>query len=69
MKSAQTTAQVPEWLQSRFGLRDQKLQSWVGEAGTTAQSLLGGTLSTVSGLLVTATLVPVKIFLLFLHQR
>ena len=68
-KFAQTAAQVHEWLQSRIGLSDQKLQSWIGEAGTKAQGLLGGTLSTVSGLLVTFTLIPVYIFLLFLYQR
>ena len=68
-KFAQTTAQVHEWLQSRFGLSDQKLQSWVSEAGNRASSLLGGTLSAVSGLLVMATLIPVYIFLLFLYQR
>jgi AI-2 transport protein TqsA len=68
-KFAQTTAQVHEWLQSRFGLSDQKLQSWVSEAGNRASTLLGGTLSAVSGLLVVATLIPVYIFLLFLYQR
>ena len=40
-KLAETTAQVHEWLQNRFGLSDQKLQSWVSEAGTKAQGLLG----------------------------
>ncbi|MBO2007925.1 AI-2E family transporter [Hymenobacter negativus] len=69
VKFAQTTAQLHEWLQSRFGLSDQKLQSWVSEAGNRASSLLGGTLSAVSGLLVMATLIPVYIFLLFLYQR
>jgi len=68
-KFAQTTTQVHEWLQSQFGLSDQKLQGWVSEAGNRASSLLGGTLSAVSGLLVVATLIPVYIFLLFLYQR
>ena len=68
-KFAQTTAQVHQWLQSQFGLSDQKLQGWVSEAGNRASSLLGGTLSAVSGLLVVATLIPVYIFLLFLYQR
>ena len=68
-KFAQTTTQVHEWLQRRFGFSDQKLQGWVSEAGTRASSLLGGTLSAVSGLLVMATLIPVYIFLLFLYQR
>jgi len=66
---AQTTAQVHEWLQSQVGISDQKLQGWVSEAGNRASSLLGGTLSAVSGLLVAATLIPVYIFLLFLYQR
>ena len=69
IKLAQTTAQVHEWLQSRFGLSDQKLQGWLSEAGNRASGLLGGTLSAVSGLLVVATLIPVYIFLLFLYQR
>ena len=68
-KLAQTTAQVHGWLQSRFGLSDQKLQSWVSEAGNRASGLLGGTLTAVSGLLVVATLIPVYIFLLFLYQK
>ena len=41
----------------------------MSEAGTKAQGLLGGTLSAVSGLLVTFTLIPVYIFLLFLYQK
>jgi AI-2 transport protein TqsA len=68
-KLAETTAQVHEWLQSRFGVSDQKLQGWVSEAGTKAQGLLGGTLSTLSGILVSFTLIPVYIFLLFLYQK
>ena len=68
-KFAQTTTQVHEWLQDQFGLSDQKLQGWVGEVGNKASSLLGGTLSAVSGLLIVATLIPVYIFLLFLYQR
>ena len=68
-KFAQTTAQVHQWLQTRFGVSDQKLQSLLNEAGSRASSLLGGTLSAVSGLLVVATLIPVYIFLLFLYQR
>ncbi|WP_201978693.1 AI-2E family transporter [Hymenobacter rubidus] len=68
-KFAQTTAQVHQWLQSRFGLSDQKLQGWLNEAGNRASGLLGGTLSAVSGLLVVATLIPVYIFLLFLYQK
>ena len=68
-KFAQTTAQVHQWLQDQFGVSDQKLQDWVSEAGNRASSLLGGTLSAVSGLLVVATLIPVYIFLLFLYQR
>ena len=66
---AQTTAQVHEWLQTRLGISDQKLGGWVSEAGNRASSLLGGTLSAVSGGLVVATLIPVYIFLLFLYQR
>ena len=46
---AQTTAQVHEWLQTRLGISDQKLGGWVSEAGNRASSLLGGTLSAVSG--------------------
>lgn len=57
-KFAQTTAQVHQWLQDQFGISDQKLQGWVSEAGNRASSLLGGTLSAVSGLLVVATLIP-----------
>lgn len=68
-KFAQTTTQVHAWLQNQFGLSNQKLQGWVGEAGNRVSSLLGGTLSAVSGLLVVATLIPVYIFLLFLYQR
>jgi AI-2 transport protein TqsA len=68
-KFAQTTAEVHQWLQARFGVSDQKLQGYLSELGNRASALLGGTLSAVSGLLVVATLIPVYIFLLFLYQR
>ncbi|ALW86518.1 hypothetical protein AUC43_16370 [Hymenobacter sedentarius] len=68
-KFLQTTAQVHQWLQDRFGISDEKLQGLLGEAGNRASALLGSTLSAVSGLLVVATLVPVYIFLFFLYQR
>jgi predicted PurR-regulated permease PerM len=68
-KFAETTAQLHQWLQDQFGFSDQKLQGWVSEAGNRASSLLGGTLTAVSGLLVVATLIPVYIFLFFLYQR
>ncbi|WP_210521352.1 AI-2E family transporter [Hymenobacter terricola] len=68
-KFTQTSTQVHQWLQSRLGISDQKLQGWLSEAGNRASSLLGGTLSAVSGLLVVATLIPVYIFLFFLYQR
>lgn len=68
-KFAQTADEVHQFLQSRLGISDQKLQGWISEAGNRASSLLGGTLSAVSGLLVVATLVPVYIFLFFLYQR
>jgi AI-2 transport protein TqsA len=68
-KFAQTTTQLHGWLQTRFGLSDQKLQGWLSEAGNRASTLLGGTLSAVSGLAVVVTLIPVYIFLLFLYQK
>jgi AI-2 transport protein TqsA len=68
-KFAETTAQVHQWLQTRFGISDQKLQGYLSEAGNRASALLGGTLSAVSGLAVVVTLIPVYIFLLFLYQR
>lgn len=68
-KFAQTTVQVHQWLQGRFGVSDEKLQSVLSEAGSRATGLLGGTLSAVSGLLVVATLIPVYIFLFFLYQK
>ncbi|MBF9223538.1 AI-2E family transporter [Hymenobacter ruricola] len=68
-KFAETTVQVHQWLQTRFGVSDQKLQGYLSEAGNRASALLGGTLSAVSGLAVVVTLLPVYIFLLFLYQR
>jgi predicted PurR-regulated permease PerM len=68
-KFAQTTAEVHQWLQTRFGVSDEKLRGYLSELGNRASALLGGTLSAVSGLLVVATLIPVYIFLLFLYQR
>jgi predicted PurR-regulated permease PerM len=68
-KFAETTAQVHQWLQTRVGVSDQKLQGYLSEAGNRASALLGGTVSAVSGLLVVATLIPVYIFLLFLYQK
>ena len=68
-KFTQTSVQVHQFLQGRLGISDQKLQGWLSEAGNRASSLLGGTLSAVSGLLVVTTLIPVYIFLFFLYQR
>jgi len=68
-KLTQTTVQVHQWLQGRFGVSDEKLQSALSEAGNRATGLLGGTLSAVSGLLVVTTLIPVYIFLFFLYQK
>ncbi|AMJ65003.1 AI-2E family transporter [Hymenobacter sp. PAMC 26628] len=64
------TAQVVEqWLNARFGITNQKLMGYLNETGSRAAGLAGGTLTAVSGLLVTATLLPVYIFLLFLYQK
>ena len=68
-KLLQTVRQVEQWLNVRFGLTNQKLMSYVNEAGNRAAGLLGGTLTAVSGLLIVATLIPVYIFLLFLYQK
>ncbi len=68
-KLLQTTGQLEQWLNTRFGITSQKLRGYVNEAGSRAAGLLGGTLTAVSGLLVVATLIPVYIFLLFLYQR
>ncbi|MGI4873653.1 MAG: AI-2E family transporter [Janthinobacterium lividum] len=68
-KLVQTVGQLTQWLNTRFGLTNQKMMSYVNEAGNRAAGLLGGTLTAVSGLLVVATLIPVYIFLLFLYQK
>ena len=68
-KLLQVVAQGEQWLNTRFGVTNQKLMSYVNEAGNRAAGLLGGTLTAVSGLLVVATLIPVYIFLLFLYQQ
>ncbi len=68
-KLFQTTNLVEQWLDARFGLTNQKLMGYLNDAGSRAAGLAGGTLTAVSGLLVTATLLPVYIFLLFLYQR
>jgi AI-2 transport protein TqsA len=65
----QTSAELQGWLSQRFGISNQRLMGWLREAGSRATSLIGGTLSAVSGLLVMATLIPVYIFLLFLYQQ
>ena len=68
-KLAQTSAELQGWLNRRFGITNQRLVGWLREAGSRATSLIGGTLSAVSGLLVVATLIPVYMFLLYLYQR
>jgi AI-2 transport protein TqsA len=68
-KLMQVVGQLTQWLNTRFGLTNQKLMSYVNEAGSRAAGLLGGTLTAVSSLLVVATLIPVYIFLLMLYQR
>jgi AI-2 transport protein TqsA len=68
-KFVQVLGQLTQWLNTRFGLTNQKLMGYVNEASSRAAGLLGGTLTAVSGLLVVATLIPVYIFLLMLYQR
>jgi AI-2 transport protein TqsA len=68
-KLVQVIGQLTQWLNTRFGLTNQKLMSYVNDASSRAAGLLGGTLSAVSGLLVVATLIPVYVFLLMLYQR
>ena len=68
-KLLNVVGQLTQWLNTRFGLTNQKLLSYVNEAGSRAAGLLGGTLGAVSGLVVVATLIPVYIFLLMLYQR
>lgn len=68
-KLFQTVTQVEHWLNARFGVTNQKLMSYVNEAGSHAAGIVGGTLAAVSGLLVVVTLLPVYIFLLFLYQQ
>jgi AI-2 transport protein TqsA len=68
-KLVQVVGQLTQWLNTRFGVTNQKLMSYVNEAGSRAAGLLGGTLTAVSSLLVVATLIPVYIFLLMLYQR
>ncbi|MGI4821532.1 MAG: AI-2E family transporter [Janthinobacterium lividum] len=68
-KFVQVLGQLTQWLNTRFGLTNEKLMSYVNDASSRAAGLLGGTLSAVSGLLVVATLIPVYIFLLMLYQR
>ena len=68
-KLLQTLMQAEQWLNTHFGLSDQKLRGYLNEAGSQASGLLGGTLSAVSGFLVVVTLLPVYIFLLFLYQQ
>ena len=65
-KLLQAVAQLEQWLNTRFGLTNQKLLGYVNEASSRAAGLLGGSLSAVSGLLVVATLIPVYILLLLL---
>ncbi|MGI4885135.1 MAG: AI-2E family transporter [Janthinobacterium lividum] len=64
-----TAQTVEQWLNTRFGITNQKLMGYLNEAGSRAAGLAGGTLTAVSGLLVVATLLPVYIFLLFLYQK
>lgn len=68
-KLAQTEMQLHDWLQSRFGISDQKLRGWVNEGTSKGTALLGGTLASVSGTALEAALLPVYIFLLFLYQK
>ena len=68
-KLLQASTQAEQWLNTRFGVTNQKLRGYLSQAGSEASGLLGGTLSAVSGLLVVMTLLPVYIFLLFLYQQ
>jgi AI-2 transport protein TqsA len=68
-KLLQAQQQLVGWLDARFGITNQRLLSWLQQATSRATSMAGQALTTVSGLVVVATLVPVYVFLLLLYRE
>ena len=68
-KLLQTQRELVGWLDARFGITNQRLLGWLQQATSRATALAVQALSTVSGLLVVVTLVPVYIFLLLLYRK
>lgn len=68
-KLLQAQRQLVGWLDARFGITNERLLGWLQQATSRATALAGQALSTVSGLLVVSTLVPVYIFLLLLYRE
>jgi predicted PurR-regulated permease PerM len=68
-KLLQTQRQVVGWLDARFGITNERLLGYLQQATSRATALAGQALSTVSGLLVVSTLVPVYVFLLLLYRE
>jgi len=67
-KFAAAAQQLTGWLNTHFGVTDQKINSWLNEGASRLTGLAGGTLSALTRLLVVLALVPVYVFLLLLYQ-
>ncbi|QDA61468.1 AI-2E family transporter [Hymenobacter jejuensis] len=69
VKLLQAQQELVRWLDAHFGITNERLLGWLREGTSRGTALLGQTLTTVSGLLVVATLVPVYVFLLLLYRE
>ena len=67
-KFVQVGTELQTWLAQRYGVSDAQLMGWISRGGNSAASWAGGSLTAVTGLLVSISLLPVYVFLLLFYR-
>ena len=67
-KFAQVGAQLQTWLAERYGISDAQLMGWINKGSSNAAAWAGGSLTALTGLVVSISLLPVYVFLLLFYR-
>jgi AI-2 transport protein TqsA len=62
------STQFQAWLLQRYGVSNERLMGWVNKGGSSAAAWASGSLTAVTGLLVSISLLPVYVFLLLFYR-
>ena len=67
-KFIQVSGQLQAWLAQRYGITDQQLLDWLKGRASGAAAWAGGSLTALTGLLISISLLPVYVFLLLFYR-